>query len=386
MNNLDKQYIGLLKDILENGTKKETRNGGTISVFGRQIRHKMSEGYPLLTSKKMAFKTMVTELLWFLSGNTNIKYLVDNGCNIWTGDAYKSYSKEVNELIDGYMCGDIMGMQSHIEKMFSNPDDLTPLTQEEFINKIKTDDEFAKKWGDLGPIYGKQWRRWVGKSELANGSLSASTTFGYIDQLANLIHDLKTNPDSRRLMITAWNPADLSYQTLPPCHYGFQVYTRELSNKERVELSWFILNPDREEKEVPEWWNIKKLTMDESNIPTRAISLSWQQRSVDTPLGLPFNIASYALLLEIIAKMVNMVPDELIGNLGDTHIYLNQIDGVKEQITRGFFELPKLVHFKTNDYYRELSEDLSLLAHLDPEDFTLENYQSHSKIYYPLSN
>jgi thymidylate synthase len=126
--------------------------------------------------------------------------------------------------------------------------------------------------------------------------------------------------------------------------------------------------------------------MDDNNIPTRSISLMWNQRSVDTPLGLPFNIASYGLLLEIIGKIVNMVPDELIGNLGDTHIYLNQIDGVKEQITRGSFELPKLVHLKTDDYYRELSEGLSLLTHLDPEDFTLENYQSHSKIDFPLSN
>jgi thymidylate synthase len=187
MNNLDKKYTDLLQDILDNGTKKETRNGGTISVFGRQIRHKMSDGFPLLTSKKMAWKTMVTELLWFLRGDTNIKFLVDNDTNIRNGDAYKNFVNIVER---------------------SRPKDSSRpiLLQEEFINKIKTDDQFAKKWGDLGPIYGKQWRSW---GEWSTIDVPKKVLKPGIDQIANLINDLKTNPDSRRLMVNAWNVADL---------------------------------------------------------------------------------------------------------------------------------------------------------------------------------
>src|SRR6056300_1047024 len=161
-NNIEHQYLKLLDDILRNGVEKEDRTGtGTISVFGRQIRHKMSEGYPLLTTKKMAFKTMVTELIWFLRGDTNIKYLVDNGCNIWNGDAYKNYLKN--------------SRPDESDKDFHKTRIL--ISKEEFINKIKTDDEFAEKWGDLGPIYGAQWRSWVGKSKTAKGSISATDTF-----------------------------------------------------------------------------------------------------------------------------------------------------------------------------------------------------------------
>lgn len=189
MNNIDKAYTNLLQDILDNGVEKKDRTGtGTISVFGRQIRHKMSEGFPLLTTKKMAWKTMVTELLWFLRGDTNIKYLVDNNCHIWDGDAYKKYWFNWKPIKED--CGE----------------DLTPHTQEELINKIKTDDEFANKWGELGPIYGSQWRHWG--SEIPFGEALSSLDVG-IDQIQNLINDLKTNPDSRRLMVSAWNPADL---------------------------------------------------------------------------------------------------------------------------------------------------------------------------------
>jgi len=195
MNNLDKTYQVLLQDVINNGVEKQDRTGtGTISVFGRQIRHKMSEGYPLLTTKKMAFKTMVTELLWFLKGDTNIKYLVENGCKIWNGDAYKNYFKNLPKDIDVFEI----------------------LTEDKFIEKIKIDNEFAKKWGELGPIYGKQWRAFDEEE------------WGGIDQIQNLINDLKTNPDSRRLMVTAWNPSYQHQMVLPPCHYGFQVYTREL--------------------------------------------------------------------------------------------------------------------------------------------------------------
>jgi thymidylate synthase len=349
MNNLDKAYQALLQDILDNGVEKTDRTGtGTISVFGRQIRHKMSEGYPLLTTKKMAFKTMVTELLWFLRGDTNIKYLVDNGCHIWDGDAWANYQRKM------------------LEKFY---DDTTiagyAITNEEdFIKKIKTDDEFAKKWGKLGPIYGEQWRSW-------DWDLNPEP----IDQIQNLINDLKTNPDSRRLMVNAWNVGALDQMVLPPCHYGFQVYTRELSIIERGEI-YRKKHPEKTIEDFPPGkMHIKEIKsiFNEDNIPTRAISLMWNQRSVDTFLGLPFNIASYGLLLEIIAKEVNMIPDELIGNLGDVHLYKNHIEQAKEQITRKPMKLPTV----------EISEFDLLKGSVELE---LKNYLHHSPIKAPLSN
>jgi thymidylate synthase len=352
MNNLDKQYQALLQDILDNGVEKKDRTGtGTISVFGRQIRHKMSEGFPLLTTKKMPFKTITTELLWFLRGDTNIKYLVDNNCHIWDGDAYKRY-----EQWDGSGC-------------------LYPetLTKEEFINKIKTDIEFAKKWGSLGKIYGKQWRSWKFTDKFTNGEQIAYVN-GKVDQIQNLINDLKTNPDSRRLMVNAWNVGELDHMVIPPCHYGFQVYTRELSLEERTEYK------KKRDGIARTFAPYSHQMLDNSNIPTRAISLMWNQRSVDTFLGLPFNIASYGLLLEIIAREVNMVSDELIGNLGDTHLYSNHIEQAKEQLTREPMKLPKL---------KIMGNDPSIIEkpqYWKPVDFEIKNYQSHPTIKAPLSN
>jgi len=314
MNNLDKQYQSLLQDIIDNGVEKKDRTGtGTISVFSRQIRHKMNDGFPLLTTKKMAFKTMVTELLWFLRGDTNIKYLVDNDCHIWDGDAYKNYTKS-----------------------FLGYEDMP--SQEWFINEIKTNPDFANRFGDLGPIYGKQWRKWTKKKMYLSTDGSYENIYGetdqtVVDQIVNLTNDLKTNPDSRRLMVNAWNVGELDQMVLPPCHYGFQCYVRE----------------------------------------GKYLSLMWNQRSVDTFLGLPFNIASYGLLLEILAKEVNMVPDELIGNLGDVHLYSNHIEQAKEQIGREPFQLPKLT-------LEHSSLDSVELV------YKLEDYQSHSAIKAPLSN
>jgi thymidylate synthase len=405
MNNIDKQYQALLQDILDNGVKKETRNGGTISVFGRQIRHKMSEGFPLLTTKKMAFKTIVTELLWFLSGDTNIKYLVDNDCHIWDGDAYKNYKSTTLENDMKKSAWELTVQSMSGEKFI--------LSQEEFINKIKTDDEFAKKWGELGPIYGKQWRSWeITDIDWGNNGI---TGYRKVDQITNLISELKTNPDSRRLMVNAYNVGELDQMVLPPCHYGFQVYTRELSLEERETLLLEIDDTFRTSttQEV-------KLVLDEYNIPTRAISLMWNQRSVDTFLGLPFNIASYGLLLTMIADEVNMVPDELIGNLGDVHLYLNHIEQAKEQIGRELTHIERIEKlFETNkDAKSLLSQDLNepevisslLLDELkvptrtrEPYplptvsvndgiycssiyDVILENYQAHPTIKAPLSN
>jgi thymidylate synthase len=352
-NNIDKQYQQLLKDIIEYGVEKQDRTGtGTKSIFGYTIRHNMKDGFPLLTTKKMAWKTMVTELLWFLRGDTNIKFLVDNGCHIWDGDAFKNF----------------------MNKSEGDPDLIW--NQEQFIDKIKTEDDFAKEWGELGPIYGKQWRSWT---NYYNGSGE------YTDQIQNLINDLKTNPDSRRLMVNAWNVGELDSMVLPPCHYGFQVYTRELSLNEKWEqytksgLNIEINGTPLELKHMGTPFYPKSL-------PQRAISLMYNARSQDVPLGTPFNIASYALLLEIIAKAVNMVSDQLIGNLGDCHIYLNQMEGVQEQLIREPFELPKLIHMKTDDFYKSMSEDFSLITHLDPLDFQVEGYKSHPSIKIPLSN
>ena len=378
MNRLDKQYQDLLQSILDYGVEKEDRTGtGTKSIFGYTIRHKMSDGFPLLTTKKMAWKTMVTELLWFLKGDTNIKYLVDNNCHIWDGDAYKNYCKKVirDKEIVRYL------------KSYSTDTEGVPTielySKDEFIERIKTDDEFAKKWGELGPIYGKQWRNWMGFHEgqhdilkVVNGVEQHKDYLVGKDQIWNLINDLKTNPDSRRLMVSAWNVGELDQMVLPPCHYGFQVYTRELSLTERRNLVTL------EKYESVYNGGDSRNTLSHSEIdqwgyPTRAISLMWNQRSVDTFLGLPFNIASYGLLLQILAKEVNMVPDELIGNLGDTHLYSNHIEQANEQISREPMRLPTLV-MVTNP---ELTFDEYVY-----ENFKLVNYESHPTIKAPLSN
>jgi thymidylate synthase len=379
-NNLDIQYQQLLQDILDNGVEKMDRTGtGTVSVFGRQIRHNMKDGFPLLTTKKMAWKSIVTELIWFLRGDTNIKYLVDNGCHIWDGDAYKNYLIEDAKVLPN------MSKEKMTEMGFR-------LTQEEFINKIKTDDEFAKKWGELGPIYGKQWRSWEGRIQIEPCKLDSTWEYlkndSYldnqtgirqepIDQIQNLINDLKTNPDSRRLMVNAWNVGELDEMVLPPCHFGFQVYTRELTFRERFEYG-------ERNRIFKQGETVSEMQCDDYNIPSRAISLMWNQRSVDTFLGLPFNIASYGLLLEIIAKEVNMVPDQLIGNLGDTHLYSNHIEQAKEQITREPFELPKLQFNPIFQYnLKHKSFDDAINGQID---FRLENYKSHPSIKAPLSN
>jgi len=365
MNNLDKQYTELLQDILDNGHQKGDRTGtGTISVFGRQIRHKMSDGFPLLTTKKMYMKGIITELIWFLRGDTNIKFLVDNDCHIWDGDAYKNWKAKGRDF-----------WEEQVDGMFTSElgdEEVDKISKEWFINKIKTDDEFAKKWGELGPCYGKQWRKWSGidRDAFLNTDNIKDPLLGgrglffkeyEIDQLANAIEDLKTNPDSRRIIVSAWNVGEIDQMTLPPCHNFFQFYTRELSREERYNLMPTITGHSKENIESRKKINnfegntpgvsYHEEWLDSFNIPTRAISLMWNQRSVDTFLGLPFNIASYGLLLEIIAKAVNMVPDELIGNLGDTHLYSNHIEQAKEQIGREltFEERRELMVQYTND-------------------------------------
>ena len=304
MSNIEKQYQGILRKLVLYGKEKGDRTGtGTLSYFGEQIRHDMSEGFPLLTTKKMAIKTMMTELKWFLKGDTNIKYLVDNNCHIWDGDAYKNYLNETQHEAS--------------------------YTQEEFINYIKTDDDWAKVWGELGPIYGKQWRNWESqKFNVAKGE-------GYllqIDQIAKLIVDLKKNPDSRRLMVSAWNVGEVEEVVLPPCHYGFQCYVQD-----------------------------------------GKLSLMWNQRSCDTFLGIPFNIASYATLLLLLCEETGLEAGELIGNLGDVHLYKNHVQQAKEQIVREPFPLPTI--------------ELSNVNILNGEwDYEVKGYEYHPTIKAPLSN
>ena len=314
MKHLDEKYQDILLDLINNGVKKEDRTGtGTLSVFGKQFRHNMADGFPLLTTKKMAWKVMVTELLWFLRGDTNIKWLVENKCNIWNGDAYKSYRTKLKE---------------HYEK----GGDVADMSQ--FLELVK--EGGTSEFGDLGPIYGKQWRNWFQYNKHVEPV--------HVDQIAVLIDQLKTNPDSRRLMVSAWNVADLDQMVLPPCHYGFQCYVRE----------------------------------------GKYLSLMWNQRSVDTFLGLPFNIASYGLLLEILAKEVGMIPDELIGNFGDVHLYSNHIEQAREQITRVPFELSTLVI--NDEFWNPDTSFLSQIDHIQPDDFYIKKYESHARIKAPLSN
>jgi thymidylate synthase len=344
---MEKIYLDLLRDVLKNGVEKNDRTGtGTLSVFGRQIVHNMSDGFPLLTTKKMYWKGIVAELIWFLSGDTNIKFLVDNDVHIWDGDAYKNYLNR--------------NMFEHSKTL-----GFRPYTKEEFINKIKTDAEFAEKWGELGPIYGKQWRSWGGFDKIPSGwnhgAVSEFKDIAKNDQILNLVREIKLNPDSRRLMVNAWNVDELNQMSLPPCHYGFQCYVRD----------------------------------------GKYLSLMWNQRSVDLFLGLPFNIASYGLLLTILAEALNMIPDKLIGNLGDTHLYLNHIDQAKEQLYRNPYSLPKVI--LNTEFWPTISGECGVgpidaeavisgfnnehfCKCLLNEDIQLVDYKFHPTIKAPLSN
>lgn len=378
MNQLDTNYQALLNDIGANGVDKKDRTGtGSRSIFGRQIRHKMSDGFPLLTTKKMYFKGIATELVWFLRGKSDLKFLLDNKCEIWVGDAYKKY------------CDHYAGYEGVPDRNW-------------FIHEIMNNEQFAEKWGDLGPIYGPQWRDWNGQYTMVVSTDRDDK--GYlryekqhhpgIDQVLNLIRELKKNPDSRRLLVNAWNPAQLSNMVLPPCHHGFQVWTRELSFDEKIK--WVMSNTGVEMENLA----ITEMASHPST-PTRAISLMWNQRSVDVPLGLPFNIASYGLLLEILGKIFNMVPDEIIGNLGDCHIYNNQIEGIQEQLKREPFDLPSL-NINTEFWMTEsgscgegpLDAEWAIKSFFDDhfckslieEDIQLWNYQCHPAIKIHLSN
>lgn len=353
MNSLDKRYKEIVSNIIDNGVLSGDRTGtGTIKIFGNEFRHKMSDGFPLLTTKKMFYKGIIKELLWFLKGSTNIKELVDDGVNIWIGDCYKKYVNYMNNIpIGSTVDGRFVIPQSNTEQAYRS------MTREEFIEAIKKDKYFAEQFGDLGKVYGAQWVNWDGK----------------INQIKELVDTLKTNPDSRRMLVTAWNPSDVHNVILPPCHYAFQVITRELIYDERC--NYFNSKYTRTLSFFPPGVPISKSELDINNIPKRTISLLFNMRSVDVALGLPFDIASYGFLLSMIAQCVNMVPDELICYSADTHIYLNQIDGIKQQLNNEAYELPALKLWPAKDIFSYRYED-----------FEIEGYKSHDAIKMPLSN
>jgi thymidylate synthase len=283
--------------------------------------------------------------------------------NIWNGDAYKNYTNKVSLSSSGKWCKVVEGENGNHPDLY---------TMDEFIDKIKTDDEFAKEWGELGPVYGKQWRSWdrlkfvEGENEFSIGVWKKEQ----VDQITNLINDLKTNPDSRRLMVNAWNVGELDNMTLPPCHFGFQCYTSELSYQQRIK--WWC---DSLGKNISYAEDFDSKRLDEIGVPKRKLDLKWFQRSVDSPLGLPFNIASYAILLHLLSKEANMIPGDLIFNGGDCHIYLNQIKGVEEQLNRETYKLPKL---KLHN---------SSIFDLKYEDVEIIGYDERIKtIKFPLSN
>ena len=342
MNNVDKQYLDLLRDILENGTYKNTRAGWVKSVFGRTMRFNLKEGLPLLTTKKVFYKGIIHELLWFLSGDTNIKYLVDNNVHIWDDDAYRWYL-ELSKGCDKQM------------------------TKEEFIEMVKKSTSFALptekdgilkhyKPGDLGPVYGHQWRK-QGKKQ--------------IDQIQNIINMLKTNPDDRRMICMAWNTNDFEDMALPPCHYGFQVYTRVLSNSERLEWLWTNSNG-----EYDEWKSATDEKLDELNVPKRELSLMFNMRSNDFCCGNPYNVSQYSMLAYMFCEVCNMAPGELIYVGGDVHVYENHFEPAKEQLQRnGSDKLPIL----------RFARKINNIDDFKFEDFIIENYNPDPPIKYALN-
>lgn len=301
----EEQYLDLLKDILKNGKYKDDRTKtGTKSLFGRQLRYDLSKGFPLLTTKKMFLKGVVYELLWFLRGESNIKYLVDNGVHIWDEWPYKYYRLHTK--------------------------DKKKLTQEEYVAKVKSDKKFAQKWADLGPVYGVQWRHWTRPK--------GSKGRGEVDQIKQVIEDIKKTPYSRRLIVTAWNPAELDdiveREGLPPCHTIFQFYV----NKGKISVQLY-------------------------------------QRSADSFLGVPFNIASYALLLMMIAQVTGLKPGEFVHTFGDVHIYSNHFKQVREQLKRKPRRLPKI---KINPKVKDINK-------FRFEDFELVGYNPHPPIKAPVA-
>lgn len=406
MNEVDKQYLSLLEEIVRFGVEKDTRAGKVKSLFGKQLRFDLQKGFPLLTTKKVFTKGVIHELLWFLQrpynshGSMNIEYLIRNGVHIWDDDAYRWFKDKIAKEIkptkylvclddnDDEFIHNIVKRKTNFEYWIENETRLKDetwlqnITKEEFLDltlqRVEICGSYMSRYrfGDLGPVYGAQWRHFGDTS---------------LDQIHEIINTLKTNPNDRRMLCLAYNPSALEDMALPPCHVMFQFYARELSRDERMR----IFNKRYMNGEIPKKWyewfdeyskDVKEgedvaLPVDGSDydiaeIPRYALSCMWTQRSVDVPLGLPFNIASYALLTYMIAEVTNMLPDELIASLGDTHIYMNQMDGVMEQLNRkGNDQLPKL----------EINRKVEIIEDFKFEDFEIKGYNPDPPIKYPLS-
>lgn len=355
-NDVDEQYIALLNNILETGELKDTRSGQVISVFDRVMRFNLCPTFPVLTTKKIYLKGVIHELLWFLSGNTNIKYLVDNKVNIWNDDAYRYYLellKYHNSICAKFGVSEYepLNKEEFIEQVSKGSSVLILVKGDKLINYI------SYTFGDLGDVYGKQWRCY-GVS-------------GY-DQINGIINQLKTNPDDRRMILTGWNPDVFGEIALPACHVFAVFNTSKLSAYERIKLL-------DEETHVYMSNSIKDLLTkcDEENIPTRKLNCSFTCRSQDVFLGTPFNISSYALLTSMIAQCVNMRPGELIWHGMDCHIYKSHIDAVTEQIGRDpyFCNLPKL----------ELNPNITDIDKFTYDNIHIVGYESYPTIKAPLS-
>lgn len=343
-NNVDYKYLKLGEKILKEGVKKVSRAGTTYSLFGEQLRFNLKKGLPMLTTKKLFVKGAIHELLWFLKGDTNIKYLVDNGVNIWNDDAYRYYLELIKEQRE----------PNELEEVYDKETFLKMVRLGSFSEKILNRDKSIYYYGDLGPVYGAQWTNWNGE----------------VNQIQDIIHKLKTNPDDRRIMLSAWNPSAIPSMALPPCHYCCQFYTKEMTFNERK--TWFIQNVRNTELD-----NITNEYMDEFNVPKRKLSCMFQMRSNDLPLGAPINYVSYAILTHMIAQCVNMDVDELIFNGGDVHIYENQIPAFEEQLSRSPYKYA-LPHLELNPYVKNI-EDFKY------EDIKIVGYESYPAIKFPLS-
>jgi thymidylate synthase len=378
MNNTDKEYLRPLKKLYNyylsgKKTKGDRTGTGTISYFGEQIRFNSKYGFPILTTKNVYFKGVKTELLWFIGNHlkdkryskfdrTNIRFLLDNGNHIWSEWPFKNYLIKNNLPIPE----------------INSEEWNTQL--KEWENKIQTNDYFCSTWGNLGPVYGKQWMDWGGENvvitewDVVPDSMLEEKNIEGINQLQNCIDTLKTNPDSRRMVVNAWNVSDLddmSVSGLPPCHLMYQFYSEELTMNQRV-IEYYNRGGEHLPEDEEYWEDI----LNENDIPTRSVSLQWYQRSCDYFLGIPFNISSYALLLHLVAIEVNMIPGEVIGSLGDTHLYLNHVDQANEQLSRdNDFDLPKLW----------INPDIKSMFDITPDDIKLKNYQKDSPIKAPIA-